>query len=207
MEDPLWILQRTAGHYNEENGFDMAKNETTTEAAPQKPKGSLVKKLMVLAVVGLIIMLECVVTYFVLPSRNEVAAHYEEAAAVEDEATPDEQENEDQPKDEKESAEIDLGNYSITAHEPTANVTLRIEFHLYGTVDKKDVETFTPLYTRNEHRFRDRVIFEIRSAELTDLTDPSLGLIKRRILEKSNDLFGKQVIKSIVFSDFSFVEQ
>jgi flagellar FliL protein len=32
-------------------------------------------------------------------------------------------------------------------------------------------------------------------------------LLKRRILAKSNDLLGKPLLHSIVFSDFSFVEQ
>ena len=47
----------------------------------------------------------------------------------------------------------------------------------------------------------------IRSAELADLTDPGLGLIKRQILEKTNRALGKPVLQGIVFSDFVAVEQ
>ena len=45
------------------------------------------------------------------------------------------------------------------------------------------------------------------NCQIEDLTDPGLGLLKRRILAKSNDLLGKPLLRSVVFSDFSFVEQ
>jgi flagellar FliL protein len=54
---------------------------------------------------------------------------------------------------------------------------------------------------------RDNVIVIIRSAEITDLTDAGLGLIKRRILETTNKTLGKPLLQGVVFSEFSFVEQ
>jgi len=60
---------------------------------------------------------------------------------------------------------------------------------------------------RVENRLRDKVIFEIRNSNLNDLTDPGLALIKRRILEKSNQLMSKPIIQSIIIPEFSFVEQ
>jgi hypothetical protein len=41
------------------------------------------------------------------------------------------------------------------------------------------------------HRFRDQVIVTFRSAEMADLTDAGLGLMKRTILEKANRRCGK----------------
>ena len=43
--------------------------------------------------------------------------------------------------------------------------------------------------------------------QTTDLTDAGLGLIKRKILEKTNRALGKPLLQTVVFSDFSFVEQ
>jgi flagellar FliL protein len=51
------------------------------------------------------------------------------------------------------------------------------------------------------------VITIVRSAEMTDFADPSLGLIRRRILEKSNRALGKPLLVEVIFSDFSLVEQ
>jgi flagellar basal body-associated protein FliL len=47
----------------------------------------------------------------------------------------------------------------------------------------------------------------VRGSEIEDLTDAGLGLIKRRILERTNKALGKPLIKNVIFSEFSFVEQ
>jgi flagellar FliL protein len=47
----------------------------------------------------------------------------------------------------------------------------------------------------------------VRSADGTDLADAGLGLIKRQILEKTNALLGKALLRAIVVSDFSYLEQ
>jgi flagellar FliL protein len=54
---------------------------------------------------------------------------------------------------------------------------------------------------------RDHVLFEIRNSTIEDLTDPGLALLKRKILAKSNELLGKPILRTVLFSDFSFIEQ
>jgi hypothetical protein len=103
--------------------------------------------------------------------------------------------------------EVDLGKFNLMIHQPAADVTLRINFHLIGIVAEKDHHEFTELLAKNQHRLRDHVLSEIRNSETSDLTDPGLGLIKRRILATSNELLGTPILHTIVFSDFSFVEQ
>jgi hypothetical protein len=51
------------------------------------------------------------------------------------------------------------------------------------------------------------VIFEIRNSRVEDLVDPGLALLKRKILAKSNELLGQPVLRAVLFSDFSFIEQ
>ena len=63
------------------------------------------------------------------------------------------------------------------------------------------------LLKKNKHRFRDQIIIIVRNAQLADLTDPGLGLIKRQILAKTNALLGEPLLKGVVFSDFVVVEQ
>ena len=183
----------------------MADNEN--DAAGGKKKSSFVKKLMVLAVIGLVITIECVVTYIVLPSGNEVAAYQTDSSGDGGEDAGEDGDEKEPVVDVTKTAELDLGYYSITSHESTSNVTLRIEFQLFGITDIEKARDLRESLEGKKHRLRDRVIFEIRRAELTDLTDPELGLIKRRILEKSNDLFGKDTFDRIVVSEFTFVEQ
>ena len=106
-----------------------------------------------------------------------------------------------------EEQEIDMGEYSLTAFQPASNTTLLINLHLYGTIAGEEGPFFAASYEANKHRIRDHVLTTVRSAELADLTDPGLGLIKRQILEKSNRALGKPVLLGIVFSDFVAVEQ
>jgi hypothetical protein len=133
-----------------------------------------------------------------------------------------------------ENREIDLGKFSLTAFDPNSNTTLLIDFHLYGTVAvdaseknskeggenghagkggkggegaEEDNTNFGRLFKKNVHRFRDQVIVIIRNATMQDLADPSLGLIKRQILAKTNSLLGEPLLKEVVFSDFAVVQQ
>ncbi|WP_425614729.1 flagellar basal body-associated FliL family protein [Anatilimnocola sp. NA78] len=103
--------------------------------------------------------------------------------------------------------EVELGKFNLMVHEPASNVTLRVNFHLVATVEDGDSEEVSHLLEKNQHRLRDQIIFEIRNAQMSDLTDPGLGLIKRRILAKSNDLLGHALLQNVVFSEFSFIEQ
>jgi flagellar basal body-associated protein FliL len=84
---------------------------------------------------------------------------------------------------------------------------LRIDFHLFGTIDPDDATDFDQAWEDNTHRIRDQVIMTVRGCELSELTDAGLGLIKRKILEKTNRTFGKPLLQTIMFSEFSFIEQ
>ncbi len=103
--------------------------------------------------------------------------------------------------------EVDLGEFTVTAFQPLTNTTTRIDFHLFGTTSAEDVAGFQKAWEENKHRLRDQVIVTLRSSEPSELTDAGLGLIKRRILEKTNRTLGKPYLRSVIFSDFSFIEQ
>ena len=193
-------------------------------AAPAPSKSSALTKIVVLAFMVAVIGGECLVACFYLPSMSaatpvaapEAIEHQEEAAEEETaHAAP--------------KREVDLGRYSITSFQPASNTTLLIDFHMFGTVAAEaDASTapaaaeghghghgetpasddeFTRLFEKHKHRLRDQVIVIVRSAEMTDFADPSLGLIRRKILEKSNRLLGKPLLEEVIFSDFSLVEQ
>ena len=103
--------------------------------------------------------------------------------------------------------EVEMGKFNLMVHEPASNVTLRINFYLVGTVEDGDSDEVTHLLEKNQHRLRDQVIFEIRNAQMSDLAEAGLGLIKRRILAKSNELLGQPLLQNVVFSEFSYLEQ
>lgn len=162
-------------------------------------------KLLLFAVV--VVVMECVVAYLLIPAAAEMPAVAAQPGKAEHggehktEATAGEE-----PGGARE-VEVDLGKFGVTSFQPSTNSTLLIDFHLYGTIGGEEKAAFERAMEVSQHRFRDQVIVIVRSSELTDLTDAGLGLIKRKILEKSNRLLGKPYIRSVIFSDFSFVEQ
>ncbi len=196
--------------------------EKTTEPTPTETVqdshhhgGSLLSRVQLLALLVAVILGECLLALLLVPSPSETAvmagvapqdkaAESTDAAASDLTSLPPEVTEDPEGED---RIEVDLGQFSVTSFQPTTNTTLRIEFHLYGTINREDQETFDTAYAENTHRIREQVIVTVRAAEVSDLTDAGLGLIKRRILEKTNRLLGKPLLKSVVVSEFSFIEQ
>jgi hypothetical protein len=164
----------------------------------------MLKPIIVGVIVAVVILSECMFAWVLIPSRGDLEKW--SAAKVAKDAAAGHAEKEHK-REGKPETEIDLGKYNVVVHHPASNVTLRVNFHLIGTVVTEEQHEFEELLSKNQHRLRDQAIFEIRNCQIDDLTDPGLALLKRRILAKSNDLLGKPLLHSIVFSDFSFVEQ
>jgi len=164
----------------------------------------MMKTIIVAVIAAVVILAECMFAYVLIPSRGDLEKWSAEKAAKEAEAG---HAAHDHKHEGKPETEVDLGKYNVVVHHPASNVTLRVNFHLIGTVPTEEHHEFEELLVKNQHRLRDQAIFEIRNCQIDDLTDPGLALLKRRILAKSNDLLGKPLLHSVVFSDFSFVEQ
>ena len=188
----------------------MAEVQTTeagNEAAePTKSRSSLINKLLIVAFMAGIVGVECAIAYFLIPDAEQVAeiAERKMAARLPKSLSDEQAGSEGSTRD---TVEINLGEYSVTVTQPISTTTLRVDFKLVGTLLEEDEEEVTAAFDRQVHRFRDQILFEIRNSEPADLADPGLGLIKRRILEKSTNVFGKPLLKSVVFSQFSYVEQ
>ena len=162
-------------------------------------------KIKVLLFVTLVIAVECVIAYLYLPKAAETAALA--GSAMDNKADSKSEAKKEAEKDQNSQIEVDLGEFNVTAYQPASNTTLRIDFHLYGTVTATDQKLFMSSLEENLHRFREHVIETVRGSEITDLTDAGLGLLKRKIMDKTNRLLGKQLLQTIIFSDFSFIEQ
>jgi flagellar basal body-associated protein FliL len=214
----------------------MAQEEVKTEAPQpsenpqqkvQKPKAGM--KLVLLGIVMSVVGCQCGVAYWLMNSYAAAAEHTKSAPDAKDAAKAGEKSEKGDHKSEKpedkgetktnvdspldiernpeEEIEVVLGEFSVTTFQPATNATMRIEFNLFGTVDMKNQKEFLGALEENKHRFRDQVLIIVRSAEITDLTDAGLGLVKRKIMEKTNRMLGKPYLRSIIFSDFSFIEQ
>jgi flagellar basal body-associated protein FliL len=186
------------------------------EEAPPIEGGGWLKKLKVPGILSAIVLVQCLVAYMLFPSGGENAANassktespaaeaIHRAAAV------------------QEQTEVDLGAFSLTVYNPNANNNLLVDFHLFGTVlgsggeptaekepsaEEGDAAKLEKLLKGHKHRFRDQILAIVRNSQITDLSDPGLGLLKRQILAKTNALLGEPLLKEVIFSDFVVVEQ
>jgi len=181
-------------------------NDETPATAPAGP--SLLGKLRILLFVVGIVVAECLVAYLYLPGEAETAAMAEASHRKAPPPQPDPLKAlEEEEDDLANQIEVDMEQFSVSAYQPLTNTTLRIDFHLWGVVHAENEVEFIRLKDENLNRFREQVIVTVRSASLNDLTDAGLGLLKRKILEKTNKLFGKPLLKAVIVSDFSFIEQ
>ena len=187
----------------EEFDESIETEEIEQEAASGRP--SLLGKASVALLLLAVVFAECMAAFLFVPDPAETAAML--GATIPEE--PQEQTDPlDQVKDAmEEQLEVELGEFHVTAYQPLSNSTMRLDFHLYGTIVKEDEEAFLAAFEENKNRFRDQAIGIFRSSEVTDLTDAKLGLIKRKILETSNKILGEPYLRTIIFSDFSFIEQ
>lgn len=190
----------------------------SVEAAPAGQKSGWFWKMVVLGLILAVIGAECLFAFVYVTSATQTAIHSEAAPAKPashnaEHGHASEKQQHGQAGEHGEAAiegeehEIDMGEYQLTAFQAASSTTLLINFHLFGTIASEEAGYFEASYETNKHRIRDQVLTTIRSAELADLTDPGLGLIKRQILEKTNRTLGKPVLQAIVFSDFVAVEQ
>lgn len=182
---------------------------STAEKAVEAAKPSLMAKLKIPLLIVAIVIVEFVVVYLFFPSSQPPAPEPEKEAAKELPPEPPKEEKETEPVVDASKAdkEVDLGEFSVSAHQAASNVTYRVDFHLYGTIPADKDEEYTKLMETKGKRVREQVIVTVRSSELADLTDAGLGLIKRRILATTNKILGKPLIQSVVFTDFRFNEQ
>lgn len=217
-------------------GETSAEPAAEKTAAP-RPKSVMLIRITVLLFVVAVIGAECLVASLCIPTVSESNAAQAEPSADDSDAkaAPQHGATEHKPKsdhkkkpeektgghkkhgtekgeiaspgDPPDQVEIDLEQFSVTAHQPDSNTTMRIEFHLFGVISGADQEEFEKLLKANQHRFREQVLVTVRSAEATDLADAGLGLIKRQILEKTNALLGKPLLKAVIVSQFSYMEQ
>ena len=174
-------------------------------SAASTPGSSLVRRLTVVAFMGMVVAVETTLAYLWIPSADEVLKKTETDVAKATEEASDKEEP--LAVASVAVAEVELGQFSITAPHPASNATLRVEFTLVGTVREEDRKRLEEKLEKHRHRLRDLVLVEIRTAEIADLTDPGLGLIKRRLLEKTNALLGEPILRSVIFSDYTYFDE
>ena len=190
-------------------------DELDGAAAEQAKKGpGMMTLIKAIAFVSVIVLLQIAAASMILPSAEETtqiatelanANLQEEADADSSDTSADEEE--DPLLATQEMTEVALGTYHVLSYNPDSGSKTNVDFKLFATVLADEEGEFFDLFTANEQRIREQVLVTLRGTEIADLTDPTLGLIKRKVLEKTNRALGKPLLHEAIFSDFSFEER
>jgi hypothetical protein len=175
-------------------------------------RASLLGRISVLLILAALVAMECVVAYVFMPGP-EVYANIARTNAAGGEAQdprgdlggdmPPDPEDQDDIDIGPDVTEVDLGEFTVSTYLDGTNTTLRFRFHLYGLVADDDLEDFEAEYEKKTRRIREQIFKIIKESELEDIKDPSLSLIKRRILTTINKAFRRKVVKSVMMDDVS----
>ena len=178
--------------------------EATQETKPAKV--GMLGKLIAGGVIGIVVLIESVVAYMLTPNPDKIAEQVRaEIVTASNEGKEDQDlldDTEVGPVD-----EIELGQFDVAIHDASADATYHVSCKVVATVAEKDQDEFKELLANNENRLRERIMIEFRSASPKDLNEDGLGLIKRHILEKSNSLIGKPLIRKIIFPEYNYYVQ
>ncbi len=182
-------------------------DSSSSDMVEKKRSGDgLMGKIVIASIIGAVILVETAVAVLLIPNPPEVAAKVREGLKAE---YANSVEDADLLGDDAEGpvVEVELGEFNITIHDMKSQSTYTIDCAVMATVGENDESEFMELLELNKSRLREKIMIEFRNAKVGDLSDSELGLIKRRILEKSNALFGKPLIRAVLLPDFNYYQQ
>lgn len=181
------------------------KNAEVETEATEEAQSSWLPKLMIGGFIGLIVVLETLIFFFLVPSADDVAALAESRLAERLEARL-QSNNEETLDDSKSVVEVKLGEFGLSFTPAGSDLAYRVEFDLRGTVKKEERARLEQLLSQREGRFRHRLMLDMRNATLDELKESQLGLIQRRILATSNEVFEEPILLSAVFFSYQLYE-
>lgn len=185
------------------------KKDTGGEAKKGSALMGLIKGV---AFVAVLVVVEVVAAALIIPSPQDteaLARELTDAKAGEEESRADDGTSitEAQTRTEEPTREVELGSFNVTRFNPDSDRMINVDIELFATVLEAEELDFTDQFTANKNRVRDQINATLHAAEPGQLNDAGLGLIKRRILEKTNRALGKPLVREILVTRLNFVER
>ncbi len=178
---------------------------TTEVEAEVTTRSPMSPKLMIGGFISTVVILETLIFFFMVPSAEDVAALAESRLVERLEARL-KSNNEEVLDDSKSIVEVKLGEFGLSFTPTGSDQIYRVEFDVRGTVRKGDQNKLERLLLEREGRFRHRLMLDMRNATLDELKENQLGLIQRRILATSNEVFEMPILLGIVFHSYQLFE-
>jgi len=167
--------------------------EQAPEAEAAESKPSLLPKIAVSGFISFVVIVETFLFFFMVPNAEDVAALAETRLIDSVEGSISGTDSEDM-LDEKKIVTKHIANFYESFVPPGAVDKYSVDFSLSVTIYQKDEQTFEELLAKKSERLKFYLGLEIRSANLDELHENQLGLIRRRILAKTTEIleFGEE---------------
>ncbi len=184
----------------EKNAEEIEQIEESCEAST-----SAGGKRLLIAFVGIVVLLETAMFFFLVPSADQVSALAEQKLiqSIQDGET----EAEEQASDENKVEEFNLGRYGETFSPIDTEKTYLVEIILYGLVRAKNQDAMRSEFNEKEGRISHAIRMTIRNSALEELNENNLGLLERRILTKCNHLLEDDLLLGVGFKGYQLIEQ
>lgn len=168
-------------------------------SAPPAASG-MMGKVIIGAIVSVVILVETVVAFMIMPDASTVRT---QAEADLKKAVDEKKEDADIPTgaDKGPDAELEIGSFSLLLHDAASDTNLQVTCKIFCTVSESDKGDAEKLLANNKNRIRERITIQFRQSDLNDFKESDLGLLKLKILEKTNQILGKNLIKEILITD------
>jgi hypothetical protein len=162
-------------------------------------------RVLIIAFVAAVVMLETGMFFFLVPSAEEVSALAE--AQLIRSVQEGEFAAEERASSENSVKEFKLGLFGETFSPIDTERSYRVEIDLYGLVRRNNQKKMKAEYMEKEGRLRHEIRKKIRNSELKELNENNLGLLERRILTTCNHLLEEDLLLGIGFRSYQLIEQ
>ena len=169
-------------------------------------------KLLIVGIIAAVIVIETSLAFIFIPDSKQVTAQFRKE--IRDELAEEfggasaKELMGDKGKEKEELLEKELGVYDITIHDSKSGSTYAVDCEVVCTISKTDEKAFDDLYENNKYRVREKIMIQFREANIEDLAEKQLGLIKKRISKNINDLFRDgEMIREVYLPVFNYYQQ
>ena len=167
-------------------------------------------KFLVVGIIAAVILIETGLAFYFIPDSKEVTAQFREdikRELVEEFGGSEDLLGERVNEEDVQLIEKDLGEHEILIHDSKSGATYAVDCMVACTIKYADDTTFDEMYEVNKYRVQEQIMIQFREANIDDLAEKQLGLIKKRISKKIDDLFGGKMIREVHLPEFSYYLQ
>ncbi len=101
--------------------------------------------------------------------------------------------------------EIDLGKYRISLPQTeSVTETIEVNFHVFGQVANRDMETVSQLLESSRPEIRDQLLVVTRNLSEAELEDPELSSLREHIAKVVNNTLEGDPVQSVGFYNFRY---